>query len=105
MSKICVNCGKILDDDNATYCPNCGNSFGGFHKQSGLLTTAYVFMIISCVIFGWMILPLAWLIPMTVRIKNRMKGDREPISLAFKICTLIFCNIISGILLLCDSNA
>lgn len=45
------------------------------------------------------LLPLAWSIPMTVHMKKIADGDARN-SLAFSICTLLFCNIISGILLL-----
>lgn len=45
------------------------------------------------------LIPLAWTIPMTIRMKKICDGEADN-SLAFSICSLIFCNIISGILLL-----
>lgn len=46
--------------------------------------------------------PLAWMLPMLVVYCKRLKL-RAPIGMGFKICTLIFFNIIAGVLLLCDS--
>ena len=46
--------------------------------------------------------PLAWMLPMLVVYCKRLKS-RVPIGMGFKICTLIFFNIIAGVLLLCDS--
>lgn len=47
--------------------------------------------------------PLAWCIPMTVHYWKKV-GRNEPVSTAFKVCTLIFVNPISGILMLCDNG-
>lgn len=49
------------------------------------------------------LIPLAWCIPMTISLSRKAK-NHEPISTAFKVCTLIFVNIISGICLLCAKN-
>lgn len=46
------------------------------------------------------LIPLCWVIPMTIKIHNSLKNG-EKLSTAFKVCTLIFANIVSGILLLC----
>ncbi len=49
-------------------------------------------------------LPLAWCIPMTVSVHKKL-NNKEPIGTALKVCTLIFVNQISGILLLCMDNS
>ena len=64
---------------------------------------AFVFSLIATISEGILIIPLAWMIPMTIMIYKASKGERE-LSLGFKICTLIFNNIISGILLLVDKE-
>ncbi len=46
--------------------------------------------------------PLAWMLPMLVVYCKKLKC-RVPIDTGFKICTLIFFNIIAGVLLLCDN--
>lgn len=104
MNRTCLKCGTVVEDPNTAYCPNCGNALGKQGYDSGLLSVAYVFMIISCVCIGWTLIPLAWLIPMTVKI-NRRRKTNEPLSVGFKICTLLFGSLISGILLLCDAEA
>jgi hypothetical protein len=46
------------------------------------------------------LIPLAWIIPMTVITWKIYKGKSEN-SVAFGVCTLLFVNMVSGILLLC----
>lgn len=111
--KYCQSCGTQADDD-AAFCPNCGASLGeqktevqnkpaNNSNQDTLGFVAFVFMIISCVFMGFYIIPLAWCIPMTIYVNNRLKSG-EPISVGFSVCVLLFVNIVSGILLLCRQN-
>lgn len=60
---------------------------------------AFILNIISCVGCAVLIVPLAWMVPMTVRSWGIYKGTR-PNTIAFGVCTLIFLDLISGILLL-----
>lgn len=46
------------------------------------------------------LLPLVWNIPMTRKISKIKKGEK-PLSTGFSICSLLFQNLITGILLLC----
>ena len=113
----CTNCGKQIDD-KAVICVKCGcltdngaafkpqeqtNQTAKHNESLGLI--AKIFMIVSCVITGLYIIPLCWTVPMTVSLCRKLK-NKEPISTSFKVCTLIFCNTIAGILLLCmkDEN-
>ena len=107
--KYCTNCGNELFDE-AVICPKCGYPTAEFYlqlKSNNIKpNTSYfvvkIFMIIATVINGLYILPLAWCIPMTVNFcKKYDKGI--PISTGFKVCTLLFVNFVSGILLLCAS--
>lgn len=122
----CKNCGNKLDDQSA-FCTNCGcttdlgeqsnlnqqttsqstqpTTQNNANSNSTLGTVAKVFMIISTVIMGLYIIPLAWTLPMTISLSNKLK-NREPISVTFKICVLLFVNTVAGILLLCmkDEN-
>lgn len=52
-------------------------------------------------VFGF--IPLAWQIPMTVVYFKRTKNEQD-VSIAFKICALIFVSPIAGILMLCDNK-
>lgn len=60
-------------------------------------------MIISCVAGGWALIPLCWMLPMTISYSRAIKEGRE-VSTAFKVCTLIFVNLISGILMLVSDD-
>lgn len=114
---VCVKCGCAIK-------PQQKQSDG----NDTLLVVAKVFMIIACVItpaFGLLYgliflalsvvpgmafvgliiimvcaLPLAWCLPLTITVSNKIK-NQEPIGIGIKICTLIFVNLIAGILLLC----
>ena len=68
-------------------------------KDRNLRMFAFILNLISTISVGWAIIPLAWMIPMTVISWNIYKGTRQP-TMAFSICDLIFTNLISGILLL-----
>ena len=72
-------------------------------KPSELSTVAFIFMILSCVFEGIFIIPLCWLIPMTVHYHNVTKNGGD-VGVGFKVCTLLFANLISGILMLCDTK-
>ena len=106
--KYCSHCGnQILDE--AVICVHCGCSTDGriqsrtSQSDNTLETVIKVFLIIGCVSFGWMLLPLAWCIPMTVTIFKKLNNN-EPIGMGLKICTLLFVNIVAGICLLCRND-
>ena len=104
MARVCLNCGTQVEDANIQFCPGCGKPLGVQGHKSGLLTAAKVFMILSCIAIGWTLIPLAWLIPMTIKISNR-ETSGQPLGTGFKVCVLLFGNLIAGILLLCDGEA
>ena len=84
--------------------------------NSGKASAVKFFMVLSCIasvvggiasiargnLTGGIILlvSLVWTIPMTVYAKNRLNAH-EYIGTGFKICTLLFHNLIAGIILLC----
>lgn len=49
------------------------------------------------------LLPLFYVIPMIVHYFKSTK-NKKPLSTAFKICTLMFVNMIAGILMICDND-
>ena len=108
--KYCVHCGAEIHDE-AVICVKCGRSVEApkpavavdNSESNSLEIVVKVFLIISCIAQGWMILPLAWCIPMTVSIFNSFK-NKTPISTGMKVCTLLFVNMIAGICLLCMNN-
>lgn len=63
----------------------------------------FILCILSCIAICWAVIPLAWTIPMTVHSWGIYKGTK-PNTTAFGVCTLIFVNIIGGILLLISNK-
>lgn len=56
-----------------------------------LRLAAFTLNIISMVALGWTLLPLAWMIPMTVMSWGIYKGTRAN-TVAFGVCNLLFVN-------------
>lgn len=108
--KYCVKCGAEMFDD-AVICVKCGcpvrndAAIEAKPTRSASTTAAKVFMIISTVymaIFTFCI-ALAWCLPMIISYSNKRKRG-ERVGTGFKICTLLFVNMIAGILMLCEEN-
>ena len=107
--KYCSHCGKELVDE-AVVCTNCGCAVLGAEvsttnnegEKETIRTIAKILMIFACVcaLFAGVI-PLAWCIPMTVKYWKAVE-NHEKVSTAFKVCTLLFVNVIAGILMLID---
>lgn len=68
-----------------------------------LRLVAFIFMLISTIGTCWLILPLAWMIPMSVHCWGLYKGTKAN-SVAFGVCTLLFVSLVGGILLLCSKK-
>jgi hypothetical protein len=103
--KYCSKCGKQLMAE-AVVCINCGCATEPLKKQNtkkGLSSAIKVFMIFACFFPGVYIIPLAWTIPMVISYFRKVENN-EKIGIGFKICTLLFCNTIAGILMLCDND-
>lgn len=105
--KYCSHCGAEINDD-AVICPHCGCPTKEYNEekvsQNDSLTTAIkVFLIIGCVLRGTFVISLAWCIPMTVYAFKKL-DNHEPIGIGFKVCTLLFVDLIAGILLLCQDS-
>lgn len=73
------------------------------NQDRTLRLIAFILNIISCIGYCWLIFPLAWMIPMTVMSWNVYKGKRAN-TVAYGVCTLIFLNLVSGILLLVSNK-
>ena len=97
--KFCSKCGKEIHDE-AVVCTGCGCSIESNQEYSGLATAALIFSIIGCVAQGWLIIPLAWCLPITIIFGNKVKNG-EPIGIGLMICMLLFVSLIGGILALC----
>ncbi len=106
--KFCQKCGAEIHED-AVVCTKCGCSVSTEKKtrevggNDGLAIASKIFLILGCVAQGWLILPLAWCLPITISICDKMKRN-ESVGVGFKVCALLFVNLIGGILLLCRSD-
>lgn len=102
--RFCQKCGKEIMDETII-CPGCGCNVAQEIKRTdggkdGLAVAAKIFLILGCIANGWMILPLAWCLPITIVAFGRMKR-REEVGVGLKVCALLFVSLIGGILLLC----
>lgn len=69
----------------------------GLANYSSQSIGGFIFLAILC------FLPLAWMIPMTVHTFGLYNGKKQN-TIAFGVCSILFLNLISGILLLCSSK-
>lgn len=104
MVKVCLCCGTTYENIKTNFCPKCKKALRTKGYWSGYVAGAGVFMIISCVVFGLLLIPLLWLIPMTVKIFKRRTEVRK-LSTFFKISVLLLGNFLAGVLLICDDEA
>ena len=108
--RYCSHCGKELREE-AVICVNCGCSVEEKKvavyqevKDDTMSMVVKIFLIVGCVSQGWLLLPLAWCIPITVSVFNKLK-NQQPISTGLKVCALIFVNLIAGVCLLCMDDS
>lgn len=105
--KYCQHCGNELADE-AVICPKCGRSVAPPAPQvkqedDTLSTVVKVFLILGCISQGWLLIPLAWCLPITIAIFNRLR-EKRPIGTGLKVCSLLFVSLIGGICLLCMND-
>lgn len=106
----CVKCGAEINDE-AVICPKCGcytnqvktKKQNNTAQPTTLQTIAKVFMILGCIFNAFWIISLVWTIPMTTSYTSKINSG-ESVGVGFKICSLLFVNLIAGILMLCDNN-
>ena len=61
----------------------------------------FILCLVSTITCALFIIPLAWMLPMTIISWGIYKGKKRNTT-AFGVCTLLFVNLIGGILLLCS---
>lgn len=109
----CTHCGAEIND-GAAICTRCGTQVRGLvynastrsnnETTEAMQTVVKVFMLLGCIAYGWLLIPLAWCIPMTVSVFRSFKEGR-PVSTGMKVCTLLFVNLVAGICLLCIDDS
>lgn len=106
--KYCVHCGAEMFDE-AVVCVKCGRAVASNkptaaqQEDDTMALVIKIFLIIGCISQGWMLIPLAWCIPITVSVCNSLR-DKRPIGTGMKICALIFVSLVAGICLLCRNE-
>lgn len=105
--KYCTHCGAEIHSD-AVICVKCGCSTETKpvvtpQKDDTMSVVIKVFLILGCIAQGWLLLPLAWCLPITISIFNKLK-EGQAISTGLKVCSLLFVNLIAGICLLCTED-
>lgn len=73
----------------------------GLYQAAAIINWVVMGLLIVCTL-GIGIIACAWFIPMTIRIQKGAKDRYSHTGLA--VCALLFCNLISGILMLVDSG-
>jgi hypothetical protein len=73
----------------------------GMYTAAAVINWVVLGIIVAATV-GFGIIVAAWFIPMTILIHKGAKGPYKHTGLA--VCTLLFCNIISGILMLVDDS-
>ncbi|HEX7483697.1 MAG TPA: hypothetical protein VF281_00950 [Candidatus Saccharimonadales bacterium] len=68
-------------------------------SDKNIRLAAYIFNLVCTILVGWTLIPLAWMIPMTVISYGIYKGTKKN-TVAFGVCTLLFVSLVGGILLL-----
>lgn len=64
---------------------------------------AFILCLLSTIGLGIFLIPLAWCIPMTIKVYKAYKGE-ETLTTGFNVCVLLFVDLIAGILLLVDDE-
>ena len=105
--RFCQKCGKEIMDETVI-CPGCGCNVAMEVKRTdggkdGLAIASKIFLILGCIAQGWMLVPLAWCLPITISICGRMKRGEE-VGVGLKVCSLLFVSLLGGIFLLCRSD-
>ena len=75
------------------------NPAADYKRDEGLVTAIKVFLIIGCVLsINFFCIPLIWKIPMTIHAFKKLNNN-EAMGTGFKVCTLLFVNLIAGIMM------
>ncbi len=80
-----------------------GAAYPMTERDRTLRMVAFIFVIVSCVINAFLVVPLLWLVPMAWWSWCIYKG-KKPNTVLFGVLCLIFCSLVSGILLLVSTK-
>ena len=120
MKHYCHHCGREVENGNK-FCPQCGALQDRYSEddryeeaevvdsskkdkvaseaQTGLDLAIKILMIIPTVACGFLLIPLIWMVPMTMHAFKQAEKN-EPYGIGFSICSLIFVDPIAGVLMI-----
>lgn len=101
--KYCSNCGVRLSE-GVSVCQACGAPVSLYISPTpGMDLAIKIFMVLGCILTGWLIFPLLWTVPMTVSVFRSLDKGRQ-ISNGLRVCVLLFTSLVAGVLLLCRND-
>lgn len=83
--------------------PQWGVNYPVNDFDRALRLVAFILGLLNTIAWGFLIIPLCWMIPMTVHCYRVYKGICKN-KTSFGVCSIIFWNLVSGILLLCSKK-
>lgn len=106
----CPKCGAEVSGSDL-YCSKCGEKLQKEEKEvkqeivyngkrdKTILTLGLVLCIVNTVFFGFVLIPLLWMVPMCVSLNGKIERN-EAISVGFKVCLCIFVSLFGGIFII-----
>lgn len=109
-STFCYNCGEKLEKSNftsssnkETYTTQQKSTTKYKKSKNGLGVVGFVFCLIETITLGWLLVPLAWMIPLTIKVYNHVyKG--EELTTGMKVVILLFVSLLGGLFLLLEDS-
>lgn len=106
--KFCVHCGAEVNPQ-AVVCVHCGcsipkaNTNNNSEVKEVLVLAIKIFSIIGVIFNAFAIIPLIWCLPLYKSVSKHLKGETK-LSVGYKVCVLLFLNIVAGVLLLIEDD-
>ena len=111
-NKFCPHCGVLLQEDEYGERPGEYDDVVDEPKPAGkkkiinestkreLDTLIKIFMLIPTILLGFAIIPLIWMVPMTVAAYKKA-DSKEPYGLVLSVCSIIFMGIpVAGVMMI-----
>jgi len=106
--KFCVHCGAEVNSQ-AVVCIHCGcsipkaNNNNNSELKEVWSLAIKIFAIIGVILNAFAIIPLIWCLPLYKSVSKHLKGETK-LSVGYKVCVLLFLNIVAGVLLLIEDD-
>ena len=106
----CHHCGKEVTE-GYEFCPFCGAQLKQQpvelekvpakkkNRDKDICYIGFIFCLINTIFCGFALIPLIWMIPLTVTVYHDVK-ENKPMGLGLKIVVLLFVSLLGGLFLL-----